>query len=382
MSTVHEPVMGGAATIVTTQPPSSEEYSGRDTNLEEFVLSIPEQTWRVLAAFPGSALIVDEHNQVYAPRSSARIPHVLTGDELTNEQAVELVADARLNRSVQECDIEIGGPDPETMNHYHLRAAPLTAQHTLLLASDTTEKHRVADVWRAFVTNAAHEIKTPVGAIMLLAETIADNPDRPEMVSQFSQMLVKESQRLTMLIRDVFALNRADKAHDGVDRPVDIIQITQAAIDDVSHQAERKGLRFHLNVESEAFVVGEASQLRTAIRNLMTNAVSYTQGDQPITVSVRTTQKGRREWVEIDVHDHGPGVPEHLHKRIFERFFRVDPARTRETGGSGLGLAIVKHVAINHKGTAQVHNHPDGGAVFTLALPRASSSRDEEPATP
>lgn len=358
---------------MTSTPDFSHEQSEHDTNLEEFVLSIPEQTWRVLAAFPGSALIVDEHNHVYAPRSSARVPLLLTGDELTNEQAVELVADARINRSVQECDIEIGGSDPETTSHYHLRAAPLTAQHTLLLASDTTEKHRVADVWRAFVTNAAHEIKTPVGAIMLLAETIADNPDRPEMVSQFSQMLVKESQRLTMLIRDVFALNRADQAHDGETRPVDIVHITQEAIDDVSHEAERKGLTIVLRVEDDSYVVGEASQLRTAIRNLMTNAVSYTQGDQPITVTIRNTQRSRRSWVEIDVHDHGPGVPEHLRKRIFERFFRVDPARTRETGGSGLGLAIVKHVAINHKGTAQVHNHPDGGAVFTLSLPRISS---------
>lgn len=346
---------------------------GDELELQEYILSMPEQTWRVLAAIPGSALIVDQHNRVYVPRSSARVAHLLTDDELTDATAVDLVVAARVDRSVQESDVEFGGPDPETKSYFHLRAAPLTAKHTLLLVRDTTEKHRVADVWKAFITNAAHEIKTPIGAIMLLAETIADNPDRPDMVEQFSQTLLAESQRLTMLVRDVFALNRADEAHGDKTRPVNMADVTQAALEDVARQAERKNATVRIDADENAYVVGEASQLQTAIRNLLTNAIAYTQGDQPITITVRSTTRGSRRWVDVAVHDHGPGVPEHLHRRVFERFFRVDNARTRVTGGSGLGLAIVKHVAINHKGNAQVHNHPHGGAVFTISLPQASS---------
>lgn len=351
--------MGGVA-----QPQGSAE------DLHEFVLSIPDQTWRVLAAIPGSALIVDEHNRVYVPRSSARVPQLLRGDELVDEAAVAIVSAAREHRAAQECDVEFAGPDPEAKSYFHLRAAPLTTQMTLLLARDTTDKHRVEDVWRAFVTNAAHEIKTPVGAIMLLAETIADNPDRPELVEKFATTLLAESQRLTALVRDIFALNRADEARGEPVEPVSIAQVVRAAIEDVAHLCDQRGCAIELDAKEDALVVGEAFQLQTAIRNLLTNAVTYTLGSDPIRVSIRSVERLGQPWVDVAVHDHGPGVPEHLRRRIFERFFRVDDARTRNTGGSGLGLAIVKHVAINHKGNAHVHNHPQGGAVFTLSLPR------------
>jgi two-component system sensor histidine kinase SenX3 len=220
------------------------------------------------------------------------------------------------------------------------------------------------------VANVSHELKTPVGALALLAETIEDAADDAEAVRRFAGRMRQEAARLTFLVQDLITLNRIQAAEPIPDpRPVDIDAVVAEALDRCRMKANARGITLTSTGIRGLNVLGAEDLLVTALRNLLENAVIYSPERTKVVVSVKRPGDG---GVELSVADQGIGIPERDLERIFERFYRVDPARSRATGGTGLGLAIVKHVMSAHNGRVNVHSVEGQGSTFTLWIPLRS----------
>ena len=255
----------------------------------------------------------------------------------------------------------------------HVR--PLGDGFAVVDAEDTSDMVRLEATRRDFVANVSHELKTPVGAVGLLAEAVLDAADDPEEVRRFSTKILKESTRLGALVTELIALSRLT----GAER---LPELAVVEVDDVITEAlarcrlvsESTGIGVTVDEASGLLVDGDRTLLVTALSNLLDNAIAYS----PPRTSVSVSRRRVEDVVEVAVTDRGIGIaPEHQ-QRVFERFFRVDPARSRATGGTGLGLAIVKHVAANHGGEVKLWSHPGTGSTFTLRLP----ANGAEPAGP
>ena len=240
----------------------------------------------------------------------------------------------------------------------------------LVLAEDQTESRRIEEVRRDFVANVSHELKTPVGALALLAETIEDAADDAEAVRRFAGRMRQEAARLTFLVQDLITLNRIQAAEPIPDpRPVEIDAVVAEALDRCRMKANARGITLTSAGLRGLSVLGAEDLLVTALRNLLENAVVYSPERTNVVVSVKRPGDG---GVELSVADQGIGIPERDLERVFERFYRVDPARSRATGGTGLGLAIVKHVMAAHDGRVNVHSVEGRGSTFTLWIPLRS----------
>lgn len=218
------------------------------------------------------------------------------------------------------------------------------------------------------MANVSHELKTPVGGISLLAEAILDAKDDPEGVERFAQRIQVESARLTRLVQEIVDLSRlqvADTLHEPL--LVDLGLVLAEVVDRVRVPADARGIRLETSVEPALTVFGDGDLLTTAVANLVTNAVNYSDGGTKVAIGARSVG----DQVEVTVTDQGHGIPESEQQRIFERFYRVDAARSRATGGTGLGLAIVKHVCATHGGDVSVWSSPNHGSTFTMRLPLA-----------
>ncbi|MGH4026738.1 MAG: sensor histidine kinase [Pseudonocardiaceae bacterium] len=243
---------------------------------------------------------------------------------------------------------------------------PLGDGFTVVDASDESDAVRLEATRRDFVANVSHELKTPVGAVALLAEAVLDAADDPHEVRRFSTKILNESTRLGALVTELIALSRLQ----GAERlpslaTVEIDEVVREALARCRLAAESADIRITVDRPSGLLIDGDATLLVTALSNLVDNAVSYSPPGSPVSVSRRLVNG----YVEIAVTDRGPGIaPEHQ-ERVFERFFRVDQARSRATGGTGLGLAIVKHVAANHGGDVRLWSRPGTGSTFTLRVP-------------
>ncbi|WP_336922482.1 sensor histidine kinase [Aquipuribacter sp. SD81] len=254
-------------------------------------------------------------------------------------------------------------------------------EHVLLDVENRTEAMRVEDVRRDFVVNVSHELKTPVGAISLLAETLEDAADDPAAVRRFSARMRQESLRLERLVADVVELSRVQV----VDRPgardvVALDDVVDDALDQVRPIAQEAGTGITRSRPAGVRTVGDRDLLTTAVRNLLTNAIAYSPHGSPVSVAVTR----RHGLAVVQVTDRGIGIPLEEQERVFERFYRVDPARSRRTGGTGLGLAIVKHVLEDHGGDVGLWSRPGQGSTFTLRLPDADapSAPAETPPSP
>jgi two-component system sensor histidine kinase SenX3 len=236
-----------------------------------------------------------------------------------------------------------------------------------LLAEDQTESRRVDEVRRDFVANISHELKTPVGALALLAETVEEAADDPEAVLRFAGRMRQEASRLTDLVQDLIMLSRIQAAEPVPDpSPLVLDDVVAEALDRCRMRATARGISLEVTGERGITILGDEDLLVTALRNLLENAVAYSPDKTRVLITTRTTSS----WTaEISVTDQGIGIPERDRERIFERFYRVDPARSRATGGTGLGLAIVKHVTAAHGGNVTVWSQEGGGSTFTLKLP-------------
>ncbi|MHA6801470.1 sensor histidine kinase [Bounagaea algeriensis] len=243
----------------------------------------------------------------------------------------------------------------------------LGGQFTVIDAADESEAVRLEATRRDFVANVSHELKTPVGGMSVLADAVLDASDDPEAVRHFTEKIRHESNRLGTLVSELISLSRLQGAEALPElTTVDVDAVVDEALERSRMPAESSGVEIHADQPSGYLLDGDRTLLVTALSNLIDNAVSYSPEATPVSISRRLTEG----CVEIAVTDRGIGISPENQGRVFERFFRVDPARSRATGGTGLGLAIVKHVAANHGGEVRLWSRPGTGSTFTLRVPQ------------
>lgn len=295
------------------------------------------------------------HERTLAPQLQALVQHTFADLE---SHTIDFEAQQRLGSRVSSVRAVF---QPLTL---------VNTRYVVIYAADQSENIRMEAARRDFVANVSHELKTPVGAMALLAEAINQSADDAEMVEHFSAKIHKEAHRMGEMISDLISLSKLQGAEALPDmEPVNINTVVEEAVNRNRLAAENMGipLCWEPDPDNEWLVEAEASLLGTAISNLIANAINYSSEGQPVEVSVNVPED--RHMLEVVVADHGIGIEPKHQQRVFERFFRVDKARSRQTGGTGLGLAIVKHVAVNHGGNIRLWSRPQQGSTFTLELP-------------
>jgi two-component system sensor histidine kinase SenX3 len=334
---------------------------------------LPPGIASVLSVLSSSAVVLDSNDRVLRASAAARAFGLVKGDRLMVTELAALARQVRRDGEIREGEFEV--PVPRLggrTTSFAVRVAPLGAAIgggglVLLLAEDQTESRRVDEVKRDFVANTSHELKTPVGALALLAETIEDAADDAEAVRRFAGKMRQEAQRLTNLVQDLITLSRIQAVEPVPDpRLVALDTVVAEAVDGCRMRANARGITLASVGSRGLSVLGDEDLLVTALRNLLENAVAYSPEKTRVVITTRKTPEGN---AELSVADQGIGIPERDLERIFERFYRVDRARSRETGGTGLGLAIVRHVATNHGGSVSVTSQEGGGSTFTLRIP-------------
>jgi len=322
-----------------------------------------------------SAVVLDIADRVLMASQAARTFGLVKDGQLMVGELLALVRQVRRDGETREGEIDLSGSSfGGRRTSFAVRVAPLGGDGLiLLLAEDQTESRRVEEVRRDFVANISHELKTPVGALALLAETMEEAADDPEAVRRFAGRMRQEASRLTYLVQDLITLSRIQAAEPVPDPiPVDLGAVVAEALDRVRMKASARGIELVAACDEErVLVLGDEDLLVTALRNLLDNAVAYSPERTRVVVSA--SREGTRT-AQISVADQGIGIPERDLERIFERFYRVDPARSRATGGTGLGLAIVKHVMAAHRGKVTVWSQEGVGSTFTLQMPVVSNS--------
>lgn len=341
---------------------------------------VPPGVATVLSVLRSSAVVVDDDDEVRKASAPAYAMGVVRGKTLLSQELADLVRQVRRDGQIRETELLMARPGAPA-RHVTARVAPLGSRLVLALVEDRTRERRVEAVRRDFVANVSHELKTPVGAIRLLAEAVHDAADDPEAIKRFSSRMLTESDRLTRLVQQVIELSRL-QGDEPLDSPmrVGLDDVIAAAIDTSAIDADANRIDIVADGTTGLEVLGNEEQIGAAVANLVANAVAYSDPGSTVLVSTKADD----QVVSISVVDQGIGIPPEEIERIFERFYRVDPARHRSTGGTGLGLSIVKHVAATHGGEIDVWSAEGQGSTFTLTLPRyseASASATDQEAT-
>jgi two-component system sensor histidine kinase SenX3 len=334
--------------------------------------AVPDGVGQVLDALDSAGVVLDPSNNVVKASPGALGLGLVWNNALVHSELVRMVDDARTTGESTTRDVELArGPFGDANITLSVQVARLGTRYILLLAEDRTESIRLEAVRRDFVANISHELKTPIGAVSLLSEALEMAADDPQQVKRFAQRLGEESARLARITQDIIDLSRL-QATDAVANAsyLSIDQIVCLAIDQNRVAADARGIELATSTSSGAQVFGDESLLVVSVHNLVSNAIRYSPDGSRIGVGVRTVD----DVVEISVTDQGEGIPEEDLDRVFERFYRVDQARARNTGGTGLGLAIVKHAIQNHGGDVRVWSQPGRGSTFTIRLPKADST--------
>ena len=335
---------------------------------------------RALDAIPQGVVICDEHGEVvFENEVGGGFSRARHGDALVAAAIDDLLAVATAGSAASRT-IELYGPPRRTLviDAYPLASRSVTTPGgALAVIADVSERRRLEQVRRDFVANISHELKTPVGALALLAETLLDADDDRDR-DRLAHRMLDEAHRVGNTIDDLLSLSRieADQATEWDE--VELGTVIAEAAARAASAAEQRAISIERPTTPIPSVRGDSRQLVSALFNLLDNAVKYSDPGSVVTVAVRRIGN----WVELSVADNGPGIPERDRERIFERFYRVDRARSRETGGTGLGLAIVRHVATNHGGVVTVDSLEGEGSKFTLRLPASPAGEATEPAAP
>lgn len=326
---------------------------------------------RMLAMLGESVIITDVHGNVIVSNTAAAEHGLVFDGRLTDDGVRGLIASAVEGHEPVHADIELdGGPQAR---HIAVTAQPISACRVAVVCADTGYRRNVDRMRRDFVTNVSHELKTPVGAIMLLSETIADAGDDVEVIRHFAGRIGMEAQRLDGLVRRLIELGRMSNPGERPKQTVDARDLVHGAIADTEVTAAARHTDVRMRdgaVDRPLAVCVDATAVHIALKNLVENAINYSPEHSDVTVDV-TQADGH---VRIRVIDHGVGIPQPLQGRIFERFYRVDPARSRLTGGTGLGLSIANHHIRANGGTIDVWSKPGEGSTFTVALPLAGTA--------
>ena len=335
---------------------------------------VPAGVATVLSVLRSSAVVVDDADVVLKASAPAYALGLVRGTRLVAEDLAELVRQVRRDGQIRETELVMSRPGVPS-RHVTARVAPLGSRLVLALVEDRTRERRVEAVRRDFVANVSHELKTPVGAIRLLAEAMHDAAEDPTAVKRFADRMLIESDRLSQLVQQIIELSRL-QADDPLEAPsaVGLDDVIAVAVDTSAIDAGSKRIEILTGGTPGLQVFGSEEQVTAAVGNLVANAVSYSEPDSTVLVTTKLDEGS----VEISVVDQGIGIPSDEIDRIFERFYRVDPARHRSTGGTGLGLSIVKHVAATHGGEVRVWSVEGQGSTFTLTLPQYFGTTSKE----
>jgi len=340
--------------------------------------ALPPGVDTVLSVLSSSAVVLDESDSVVKASSAAYALGLVRGGRLAVEPMLNMARDTRRDGEIRqgELDLPRRGTGRGEALAVSARVAPLGSRLVLLLVEDLTEARRIEAVRRDFVANVSHELKTPTGALSLLSEAVMDASDDPEAVERFAGRMQIEATRLTNLVQELIDLSRVqndDPLEDA--EPVKVEVLVAEAIDRCRQQAGSKQITMASGGTEGLTVWGNRGQLVGALGNLVENAVNYSPARTRVGIAARRTAGPGGDLIEIAVTDQGIGISEKDRERVFERFYRVDPARSRATGGTGLGLAIVKHVAASHGGEVTVWSSEGQGSTFTLRLPESGVAR-------
>lgn len=322
----------------------------------------------LVAVFPETTIILDSEDSVLRADAEALYIGLVKDSHLANDELIEMVARLRATGDTTPADLTLrrGSVEDAGLFYVTITLAPLTEDRVLVVVHDRTAAIRLEQTRRDFVQNISHELKTPVGAIGLLAETVEESADDPELVARFAGQMKLESKRLGDLVRDIIELSRLQEPTALVNPElVDLDAVIDEAVDRSSVEAVARRIEIRTGGERGVRVMGDHSLLATALRNLLDNAIRYSDDDRVVSLGVAV----RDGMVRIAVVDQGEGIPQEAQDRVFERFYRTDAARSRQTGGTGLGLSIVKHIAADHGGTVTLWSEPGRGATFTLIIP-------------
>jgi two-component system sensor histidine kinase SenX3 len=298
------------------------------------------------------------------------------GDAIAAQAVTDVLAEGWAN-GMAERSIDIYGPPRRTLT---IRATVIDdgrrSLGVLAVIEDVSERRRLEDIRRDFIANVSHELKTPMGALGLLAETLQVERD-PAVAQRLAERINSEAFRVNRIIEDLLDLSRIEGQGSPSREPIAVSLIVADSIERIRTAAEQREVKINFEEpETNQVVFGDRRQLTSALHALLENAVVYSPRDGTVDISVKRVDASLNEdgesvgpCVHVEIRDHGVGIPAKDLERIFERFYRVDPGRARETGGTGLGLSIVRHVAQNHGGTVLVFSREGEGSTFTLELP-------------
>ncbi|MBV8929478.1 MAG: sensor histidine kinase [Mycobacteriaceae bacterium] len=331
-------------------------------------LTVSQMLQRIVALAPTGMAVVDNHRDVVFMNARAR-ELGLVGDRLLDERAWEAAERALLTGEDVDVDLKsrrtAGRSGLSVRGHVRLLAEE-DRRFAVIYVDDDSEVVRVEATRRDFVANVSHELKTPVGAMGVLAEALLESVDDPDTVRHFGEKVLAENKRLANMVSELIDLSRLQGGEPLPDlEAVDVDIVVAEALSRSKVAADNADIEITTDKPSGYRVLGDQTLLVTALANLVSNAISYSPPGSPVSISRR--QRGGN--IEIAVTDRGIGIAREHQERVFERFFRVDNARSRATGGTGLGLAIVKHVAANHNGSIRLWSQPGTGSTFTLSIP-------------
>ena len=330
--------------------------------------SLPELLLKTLNTLDRDSLILDKNGNAIFTTNNIDKLNILKDGKIFSEEFLALIRVVRRTGEKQEASFELPrGPIGEGKREIQVSISMLSENGlVLIIIDDEGEKQRIDAVRRDFITNISHELKTPITALSLNSDALLEVKNEPDQVVRFADRIKQQAGRLNDLVQEIINLSKLQDADPlDVARNVNILDVVKEAINQCETNAEARKISINLEKEDSAVVLGNRDQLVMAVHNLIENAINYSAAGTNVTIVVDVNE----EIVEITVKDQGIGIAQSEIDRIFERFYRVDPARSRATGGTGLGLSIVKHVAQNHGGEIKVWSAPGVGSTFSLRLP-------------
>jgi two-component system sensor histidine kinase SenX3 len=334
-------------------------------------VEVPAGVSQLLSVLGSSAAVVGPHDEILESTTQARTIGIVRGSRVVIPALLDLVRTVRRDRVTRSVDLELkrGGTGGAVV-FLSVRIAPLGEDLIIVLAEDRTTAVRVEETRRDFVANISHELKTPIGAVALLAEAVEGAADDPEAVHRFAARLTIESQRLSDLVSQIIELSRLQADDPLVHAElVDVDDVLTQAVDRCRVDADKRSVHLTVAGDTGCQVLGSERQLVIAVGNLVENAIIYSDPGARVAVAAHRARRGEDEMIEITISDTGIGISPADQDRIFERFYRVDYARSRANGGTGLGLSIVKHIAAAHGGDVWVWSQLGQGSTFTVSIP-------------
>ena len=330
--------------------------------------SLPQSLKAALNALDRDSLILDKNSNTIFKTNNVDKLNILKDSKINSEELSALVRVVRRTGVKQEGSFELPrGPIGEGKRELQVSVSMLSeAGLVLVMIDDEGEKQRIDAVRRDFITNISHELKTPITALSLNSDALLEIKNEPEQVVKFANKIKQQTGRLNDLVQEIINLSKLQDTDPMASaKEVQILDVVNEAIDQCETNAESHKITIDLEKSESAKVLGNREQLVMAVHNLIENAINYSPESTKVTVLIEVTE----QIVEVTVKDQGIGIAQSEIDRIFERFYRVDQARSRATGGTGLGLSIVKHVAGNHGGEIKVWSVPGIGSTFSLRLP-------------